>query len=684
MSISVTSGAGKTPQPFWKQAWIPLLAALALLLWLAYAAWSDVFYTLGSGKVLHSVSQAPVLAPALIHAVAWFLAALLFVHLALGLTSHVLGRATCAAFRLPARHCWRASLAWLAALALWTAVANAAAFPDSVFSPAFAPVARGAHGPLLVTLAGVALAVAAAGVLAVALLRARASGTPRASTRTAVATVASVAAIGVALAIPSFSGRADATASSVDARPHVILIGIDSLRCDATRLAGGASLTPNIDRFLGAATSFSDATTPLARTFPSWMSILSGRHPVHSGARFNLIPRDHVDTRDLLGTRLRAAGYRSAYATDEVRFANIDASYGFDDTITPPIGAADFLLGELNDFPLTNLLASTRVGAWLFPVTHANRAAHVTYDPDAFVRRIDRELRVDGPTFLAVHLTLAHWPYGWAGHEKPTTPPGYRTGYDVAVRAVDAQFEDVLGVLERKGMLRNAVVVLLSDHGEALGKPGDSYVRNFADAQTIWNSIWGHGTSVLSPHQFTVMLSFRRFGGEPFATAGSVLAAPASLEDIRPTLLDVVGVPDDGAVDGLSLRAALEGGPTADLASRLRYTETDFNTDMVLKGQYEKNGLLNEGAVYYDLHPESGWVQLKPGRLPELLGRKERAVMSPAHLLAAVPHREGPGMEYLLIDRRAGFPQRLTGRPAEGEPQRLWDALHARFAGELP
>ena len=61
-------------------------------------------------------------------------------------------------------------------------------------------------------------------------------------------------------------------------------------------------------------------------------------------------------------------GYQTIYATDEVRFANIDQSFGFDQLITPPIGAADFLLGKAGDLPLVNLVSPTRVGAPAVPV----------------------------------------------------------------------------------------------------------------------------------------------------------------------------------------------------------------------------------------------------------------------------------------------------------------------------
>jgi hypothetical protein len=105
---------------------------------------------------------------------------------------------------------------------------------------------------------------------------------------------------------------------------------------------------------------------------------------------------------------------------------------------------------------------------------------------------------------------------------------------------------------------------------------------------------------------------------------------------------------------------------------------------MVLKGQFDKDGILKEGAEYYEVDPASGWLQLRADRIPELVPRKERAALSRTHLLAAIPRRDRPEIEYILIQRGKGLPQRVTERPAAStEAARLWDALHARFDGEL-
>jgi hypothetical protein len=653
------------------------LVGLAVTAWLA---WNDAIRSLRSHKVLTSAANGDELGSALTSQITRYALALLFVHIVVGFVAHAMTIATETALSRPARRRSVLTCGWLTLIYAWAFAANAAAFPASEF--AVAPWTLAAQKILGVSAAdacSVALAAVGSFVLLVAAQRSLGTRRMAAISGTVIACTAASCAV--------FATPDAQTAAVRYDRPHVILVGIDSLRCDVAITGASRPLAPSIERFISQSALMTDTVSPLARTFPAWASILTGRHPVATGARFNLMPRDQVHEGDTLADALRAVGYRSVYATDEVRFANIDESYGFEQSITPPIGAGDFLLGTVNDLPFSNLLANTRLGALLFPHTHANRAASVTYDPDTFVRRVEKELEVSGPTFLAVHLTLAHWPYAWAGHPTPTTPPEFREAYPRAVSAVDKQFNSVMNVLARKGLLENAIVVLLSDHGEALGYQSDSYLRGFSDPDSVWNSLWGHGTSVVSPHQFGVVLAFRRFG-DPLPTEGHRLGVPASLEDIRPTILDLLGArPTEQRVDGLSLRSTLMGKADDRLPRRIRFTETDFNTKMVLQGKYDRDGLLKEGAEYYRIEPHTGRIELREERIPELLVQKERAAISATHLLAAIP-KSAPnaGTEFLLIDRHRAMPERLHGRPsAESSPEgaRLWDALQERFGSEL-
>ena len=242
-------------------------------------------------------------------------------------------------------------------------------------------------------------------------------------------------------------------------------------------------------------------------------------------------------------------------------------------------------------------------------------------------------------------------------------------------------------MLEGKGLLGNAIVVVMSDHGEALGGPTDSMLRKTGTGDEIWNSLWGHGTSVVSPHQYGVLLAMRGFGQAQLPGAPALYDWPVSLEDVRPTLQEFATGAVPGDVDGISLLPFLRDPASAvSLATRMRFTETDFNTPMVLAGKYNESGLVHEGAAYYEIVPETGWVQLRPDRLPELMSKKQRAVVSKESILAAIPSWTDDSVKYLYSDRRSPLPRTLLGRPDPGtgpEAALLWDALHNRFPGEL-
>lgn len=654
---------------------------LALLLLVACAWWihNDISFALQAHKITGSIDWQPS-NDVLTRRLSAFALAVLFVHLMLGAAAWGLARLTSLAVpSLDPRLARRFITGWFLLLAVAVLVVNSIAYPESRF--AFVASWLPSRGPgtaapaVLLGLIGVGIAT----LVFTAFLRIASASRRRGFT---IATV-----LASVFALSTLHGAAEVKNGDDPSRPHIVILGVDSLRNDMSEASDGRELTPRIDAFLAGAHRFQDTTTPLARTYGSWVAILTGRHPVSTQARFNLMPKSIVRPGDTLADALRADGYRTVYATDEVRFANFDASFGFDQFITPPVGASDFLIGKVGDLPLVNLVAASAAGAWLFPGNHANRAVYVTYEPEDFVRRLDREIEVTTPSFLAIHLTLAHWPYSWAGLEMPTTPQESRPAYRDAINAVDQQFGEVVALLEKKGVLDNAIVVVLSDHGEALGFPSDTMLRKTGTAQEIWNSIWGHGTSVLSPHQYSVVLAMRAFGSARLPGDAATYDWPVSLEDVRPTLQELATGSAPADVDGISLVPYLAGRlSAADLDERTRFTETCFNTPMMLAGRIETSGLVTEAIEFYELVSETGWVQLRPHRLPELMAKKQRAAISRDSVLAYVPSWDDDSVSYLLSSRRSPLPRRLEGRPdpaSDPEAARLWDRLQARFAGEL-
>ena len=296
-----------------------------------------------------------------------------------------------------------------------------------------------------------------------------------------------------------------------------------------------------------------------------------------------------------------------------------------------------------------------------------------------------------GRHFLTIHLTLAHWPYAWAGTPKPdATRRSIAPRTAKAVAEVDRQFGDVMRLLPSKGVLENAIVVLLSDHGEALGGEDDSMLRQTGTSREIWDSLWGHGTSVHEPAPIPGAAGGARI--RPRAAAGR-RARLRLARDARGPATHAgragYGQLRRQDVDGVSLRA-LHGGNCARQSRFGRASDSRRRTSTrreTLAGRYEVSGIVDEAAVYYEIDRASGWVQFRADRLPDLLAAKQRAAFSPGNLCWQPSRVRPPGRRGIYL-RAAGILTRRSWRVSGGldpiEARRLWEALKARYPGELP
>jgi len=576
---------------------------------------------------------------------------------------------------------------WLVLLVVWILAANAAWYPGSSLGEPYAGLVRvGIAGISVFSALTAALGLAIVAVLVAAGARCRALIRPR------TAWIGGAACLAAGVAVPVMGVIGTASGDAFDDRPHIVVIGIDSLRTDAVQNPG-QTLTPGIDEYLDQAIQFSDTYTPLARTFPAWVSIVSGRHPHTTGAFVNLLPRELIDEGETMPSILSANGYRTVYAIDEVRFSNLDESYGFDEMLAPPMGAADFMLGFFADTPLANVLVNTKVGQWLFPYGHANRAAAETYDPDVFIDRIGDAVAFDRPTLLAVHFTLVHWPYTWATaprlsrEELARLPPieRARSLYDMAVGRVDEQFGDLMDLLEDKGALDNAIVVVLSDHGESLGESSLIADHDHAiDRLLGTHEIFGHGTHVFSKDQYNVVLGMRSYGNDLLPRAGgSVLDSPASLEDIAPTVLDLLGLGLDQRFDGRSLVPYLRDGKSPPDVERIRFLETEFNPPGISPELLMTASAIMTAADKYEIDPDTDRVLVKTHYLDEILARRQYAAESGGRMLATIPAADYRKQHLLYYDPETDQPRWLDGPPTApdgAEIVELWKALEQRFA----
>lgn len=641
--------------------------------------------------VLDATFAGHLLGSALFWNVLGFAGALILLHAIYGLICLGLARVSLHAWPAPTVPLYQRTLLAFIALTLWLLASNATHFPHSSLGEPYAKA-------LSISWAGVTPASGLGWLLvALTLVMTAAAVRNHRQTRGSLASRRRLPAMAVGLTVVIAAGvalpRLGGGEPAPSARPNVILLGIDSLRDDIVDPSTSPHTMPHLEGYLSQTVRFTDATTPLARTFPSWVSILTGRRPHVTGAFVNLLPRDLVHEGTTLPALFRRSGYRTEYAIDDVRFSNVDGSYGFDRTVTPPIGASEFVIGFFADTPLSNLVLNTPIGRVLFPFTAANRAVAPTYDPDMFIRRIGSEFDFRGPLFLAVHLTLPHWPYSWADSPPLRTRPSalathWPDYYLDATRRADRQFADLLDLLRRKGALDNAIVVVLSDHGESFGTQEDSLVPR--DSSEITNleafPAWGHGSSVLAPEQYHSVLAVRAFGRTPLgALEPRRIEAPVSLEDIAPTLTQAMGIGEHDAFDGQSLLGLLRGTPDAarSFAGRIRFTESEFNPGKLASqtGQVSASAVAT-AAQYYEVNPRSDRITVKRDLLGELLHRRQYAALGRDYVVAAIPDPNARRFEILVADHHGGKPYTLNTEPGGQSPaevRALWTALHTEF-----
>lgn len=481
--------------------------------------------------------------------------------------------------------------------------------------------------------------------------------------------------------------------------PNIIIIGVDSFRPDFLGFFGRQLSTPFYDKFLSSATVFTEAFTPLARTFPSWTTILTGQYPLETGVRTNLAKQEGLNLSDSLPAILQRHGYETVYATDETRFSNINTNFGFDHIITPPVGLTDFLLGTFNDFPLSNMLVNTWFGEYFFPNSYANRAAFVTYDPHSFNQLVKQTIvhRQFKPMFMAVHLCLPHFPFIWGDIDARDYSPLER--YAASIKRVDEQVSEIYQMLNANHLLDHAIVILLSDHGEALELAGDRitnpslYEPRHASPKTSLplfyppslfneavNQSGGHGTDVLGLPQYHSLLAFKVIGEH--TQQAKQLSGLVTLLDIKPTILALLNLPSaEGS--GVSLLDALTSSSFT-IKKRDFFLESDFSPAAIRTVYPETHQALLEGVDLFEIDPRTMRLTVKTKMTSMIINSKQYADIYGEWMLAYYPEASHTRLPILINLETGEWTDKLNSKFAQSAPlHHMREALHKFYGKEI-
>ena len=321
----------------------------------------------------------------------------------------------------------------------------------------------------------------------------------------------------------------------------IILISIDTLRSDRLPVYGYDQVeTPHLDAFARDAITFDRVYSHTPLTLPSHASILSGMLPDRHGVRDNVgynVPAGLATflPRDLKKHGYATGGVVSAYVLrGETGIAN-----GFDffnDGIAFREGVAGGALSRRGPETLEATLP------WLRSVA-------------------------SDKLFLFFHLYEPHLP--WEAPEPFASR--YESPYDAEVAAADAVVGELLAELRELGVYDDAIIMVLSDHGEGLGTHGYLEHGFFLYREDI---------------QVPLLLKLPNQN-----LGGTRRVADAQLVDVYPTIAGLVGLPvEESILAGCSLLRLPEcGGPDRVVYSESFYARLHFGwSDLasLVQGRY--------------------------------------------------------------------------------------------------
>lgn len=451
---------------------------------------------------------------------------------------------------------------------------------------------------------------------------------------------------------------------------NVVFIGIDALRPDHLGANGYSRETsPNIDAFLQEAILYPEAWTPLPRTYPSWVSLLSGDLPITARIRDNLpSPAALVPKTALLPQVLQGEGYHTRFVTDDSRFSYMVPEGGWDAVQQPQVGMQNFAV-SMREPPYRHFhaLMHNRVGFWMVPVQAWNQAFGSSYRPRLFQEKALDELALASEHerfFYAVHSCVLHapgdrpWPWhslhGQPGVELSNRFKYSRSGtalmgetnragesiealaeqneriYDSGINMADELVGALMQQLEQAGLLDNTIVVLFSDHGEEQWAPDLPYAYKGPN----------HGFHPYGEGQFRTLLAIRYPDGRG---AGQRVEGSARLMDVVPTLARDLGLSWPEAIDGLALQEL----PNEE-EDRLVYIETGAS-----ESNYWNEGHLDYPFKHmsrrYRLDAELDRVYIRIKFKTALIAAKDRVVQRGRWKLVYRPTVDGQLLQ--LYDR---------------------------------
>ncbi len=332
-------------------------------------------------------------------------------------------------------------------------------------------------------------------------------------------------------------------------QPDIIVISLDTLRRDAVGSWNDDPRvqTPNLDRIAKTAVVFDDAWAQIPFTLPSHMSVFTGLYPdVHGVDRKKSRLADGVPT---LSTLLHDAGYNTiGVVTNLWMKGEFGFDRGFDHYQRLPYGLVYADRVNQRAFELVDQRQDSEEPMFLFVHyidphsdfhnVETNTLPYYAPPDDLAATGIEPDSRefCDDDGNCATEFLLA------ADRDRrpldPETINRIALLYSRGVSYLDRQIGDLVRGLEARGLWDDAVVVIMSDHGEEFREHGlfihiQPYVENLA---------------------IPLMIKLPR--GD---SAGVRIGDSVQTIDVLPTLLEFADLPSPTHLQGASLLPVIAG-----------------------------------------------------------------------------------------------------------------------------
>lgn len=291
-------------------------------------------------------------------------------------------------------------------------------------------------------------------------------------------------------------------------KPNVLLIILDTLRKDVLEVYGGSAKTPNLKALLTDAILYKNAVAPAPWTTPSHVSLFTGLYPSEHGVHEKVEKQMHsikisMENNNLEIERLSDILLNKGYTTSAIsNNPNISQVSGMDR------GFQSFVFSDQFDFVspqykevINNIIKLRGAGSKKLKIIFNFLKGGGLFKLGRYylIKRIlDYPLDKGGtvtvamfknedlfqPFFKFINFIDAHEPYtgvdsidfeknqvGLLKFNKSKTNR-LRRQYSLEAEFLDSKIGEIIKSLKSKGLYDNTLIIITSDHGQALNEHG--------------------------------------------------------------------------------------------------------------------------------------------------------------------------------------------------------------------